>query len=105
MKWGSLLNLCAVTNIILVYSHIEYIVSQVSLYIVHLGIGMHMGTPWVEIIISKKRLFFQFRGVKNKFHHFYPLSGKNFGKISYWPPYGKNLSDAHDFAQSMLHAF
>jgi len=23
-------------------------------------------------IISNKRLFFQFRGIKNKFHHFWP---------------------------------
>ena len=28
-------------------------------------------------IISIKRLFFQFRKVKNKFHHFWPLPGKN----------------------------
>jgi len=31
-------------------------------------------------IIGKKRLFFQFRGVKNKFHHLWPPPGKIFGK-------------------------
>jgi len=41
--------------------------------------------------ISKKRLIFQFRGVKNKFHHFWPLPGKNFGKIPYWLPLEKIL--------------
>ena len=37
-------------------------------------------------IIGKKLLFFQFRGVKTKFHHFWPPTGKIFGKISYCPP-------------------
>jgi len=46
-------------------------------------------------IISKKGLFFQVRGVKNKFHHFWAPPGKNFGKIPYWPSHGKNPSDAH----------
>ena len=34
----------------------------------------------------QKRLFFQFRGVNTKFHHFWPHPGKNFGKIPYCPP-------------------
>ena len=42
-------------------------------------------------IISIKRLFFQFRKVKNKFHHFWPIPGKNFGKIPYWPPWKKSF--------------
>jgi len=42
-------------------------------------------------IISKKRLFFQFQGVRTKFHHFWPPPGKNFGKIPYWPPPEKIL--------------
>jgi len=37
-------------------------------------------------IISKKKLVFQFRGVKTKFHHFRPPHGKDFGKIPYCPP-------------------
>jgi len=45
--------------------------------------------------ISKKCLFFQFRRVKTKFHHFGPPPGKNFGKMPYWSPLGKNHSDAH----------
>ena len=36
-------------------------------------------------IIRKKRLFFQFRGVKTKFHHFWAPPGKVFGKIPHWP--------------------
>jgi len=46
-------------------------------------------------IIGKKRLFFQFRGIKNKFHHFWPSPGKIFGKIPYCPSPGKIPSDAH----------
>ena len=46
-------------------------------------------------IISKKRLFFQFRGVKNKFHHFWPLWKKVWENSLLLPP-GKNPSDAHD---------
>jgi len=42
-------------------------------------------------IIGKKRLFFQFRGVKTKFNHFWPPPGKNFGKIPYLPPLEKIL--------------
>jgi len=43
-------------------------------------------------IISKKRLFFQFRRVKTKFHSpLLPPPGKNFGKIPYWPPLEKIL--------------
>jgi len=45
-------------------------------------------------IISKKRLFFQFRGVKNKFHHFWPPLEKILGKSPTGPP-GRNPSDAH----------
>jgi len=41
--------------------------------------------------ISKKRLFFQFRGVKNKFYRFWLPPGKNFGKIPYWPPWKKSF--------------
>jgi len=42
-------------------------------------------------IISKNKLFFQFRGVKTKFHHFWP-PGKIFGKIPYWhPPWKKSF--------------
>jgi len=49
-------------------------------------------------IISKKRLFFQFRGVKNKFHHFWPPLEKNFGKIPYWTPLEKILPTPMDGA-------
>ena len=45
-------------------------------------------------IISKTRLFFQFRGVKTKFHHF--CLEKMLGKSPTAPPPGKNPSDAHD---------
>jgi len=41
-------------------------------------------------IISKKRLFFQFRGVKNKFHHFWP-PWKKFGENLLLPPLEKIL--------------
>jgi len=39
----------------------------------HWGHGCRKGGAWPPLgfeIISKKRLFFQFRGVKTKFHHF-----------------------------------
>jgi len=29
---------------------------------------------------------FEFRGVKNRFHHFWLCPGKHFGKIPCWPP-------------------
>ena len=45
-------------------------------------------------IISKKRLFFQFRGVKTKFHHFWPPLENILGKSPTGPPW-KNPSDAH----------
>jgi len=45
-------------------------------------------------IIMKKRLFFQFLRVKTKCHHFWHTPGKNFGKIPYCPPPGKNPSYA-----------
>ena len=41
----------------------------------------------------QKRLFFQFREVKSKFHHFWPPQEKTLGKS--WPPTGRNPSDAH----------
>ena len=41
--------------------------------------------------ISKKRLFFQFRGVKNKFHHFWPPPGKILGKSPTGSPLEKSL--------------
>ena len=42
-------------------------------------------------IISKKRLFFQFRGVKNKFHHFWPSPVNKNWENPYWPPLKKIL--------------
>ena len=42
-------------------------------------------------MISKKRLFLQFRGVKNKLHHFWPPTGNNFVKIPYCPPLEKSF--------------
>jgi len=45
-------------------------------------------------IISKKMLFFQFRGVKTKFHHFCPPLETIFGISPTGLP-GKNPSDAH----------
>jgi len=45
-------------------------------------------------IIGKKRLFFQFRGVKNKFHHFPPPWKKIWENPLLAAP-GKNPSDAH----------
>ena len=49
-------------------------------------------------IITKKWLFFQFRGVKNKFHHFWPLLEK-FWENLLLSPRGKNPSDAHGAGQ------
>ena len=58
------------------------------------GRGSH--APWILKLLAKKGCFFQFRGVKSKFHHFWQPPGKNIGKISYCsPPPGKNPSDAH----------
>jgi len=45
-------------------------------------------------VISKKRLFFQFRGVKTNFTTFGSLLENNLGKSPTTPP-GKNPSDAH----------
>jgi len=45
-------------------------------------------------IISKKKLFFQFRGVKTKFHHFLP-PWKKFWENPLLAPPGKNPSDVH----------
>ena len=42
-------------------------------------------------IISKKRLFFQFRGVKNKFHRFWPPPGKTFWENPLLAPLEKIL--------------
>jgi len=42
-------------------------------------------------IISKKRLFFQFRGVKNKFHHFCLPLEKILGKSPTPPPLEKTF--------------
>ena len=42
-------------------------------------------------IICKKRLFFQFRGVKNKFHHFWHPLEKILGKSPTAPPLEKIL--------------
>jgi len=65
-----------------------------------MGVGRGVqGGPYLPLdfeIISEKRLFVQFRGVKSKFHHFWPPPGKNFGKIPYWPTPAKNPSDAYD---------
>jgi len=49
--------------------------------------------PWI-FKISAKEVVFQFRGVKNKFHHFWPPLEK-FWKNSLVAPPGKNPSDAH----------
>jgi len=57
--------------------------------------GQGASAPLDFEIICKKRLFFQFRGVKNKFHRFWPPPGKNVGKIPYCPPPRKNPSDTH----------
>jgi len=57
--------------------------------------GRGSGGAWTSLdfeIISNKRLFLQFRGVKTKFHQFWLPPGKNFGKIPYCPPLGKNPS-------------
>jgi len=42
-------------------------------------------------IFSKKRLFFQFRGVKKQISPLLAPLEKNFGKIPYWPPLEKIL--------------
>jgi len=53
--------------------------------IVIVGMGVERGVagggqgPTLDFeIISKKRLFFQFRGVKSKFHHIWPPWKKSF---------------------------
>jgi len=63
-----------------------------------MGVGREAGgakAPLDFESISKNRLFFQFRRVKNKFHCFWPPPGKNFGKILYWSSPEKNPSEAH----------
>jgi len=58
-----------------------------------MGVGRGPGGPWSPLdfeIISKKRLFFQFRGIKTNSTTFgHPW--KNFGKIPFWPPLEKIL--------------
>ena len=53
--------------------------------------GMRGPCPPDFEIIGNKRLFLQLRGVKTKFHHFWPPPGKKFGKIPYCPPMEKIL--------------
>jgi len=48
-------------------------------------------TFWLLCCALKKTV----GGAKNEFHHFWFPPGKNFGKIPYFPPPGKNPSDAH----------
>ena len=52
--------------------------------------------PLDFVIISKKWLFFQFRGVKSKFHHFLPPGKKYYENPLLIPP-GKTPSDAHAY--------
>jgi len=57
-------------------------------------------------IISKKRLFFQFRGVKNKFHHIWPPLEKNLGKIPYCPPWKKSFRrPCHQLSQTETRSY
>ena len=63
-----------------------------------MGVGRGAGRPFHPLyfeIISKKRLFFHFRGVKTKFYHFWLPPEKKIWEIPYWLPLGKNPSDAH----------
>ena len=62
--------------------------------VVSMGVGWGGRGALDFEIISKNVCFFQFRGVKTKFHHFYPHLEKNLGK-SPTGPSGKNPSDAH----------
>jgi len=72
-------------------------IHRTSVFVVRLTHGRRMGRaggalpPLDFEINSKKILFFQFRGVKNKFHHFWHPPGKIFGKIPYWPRWKKSL--------------
>jgi len=52
-----------------------------------MGVG---GPNYNFEIISKKRLFFQFRGIKNKFHHIWPPWNKFWEYLLLAPP-GKIL--------------
>ena len=59
-----------------------------------MGVGRGTGGPWPLLdfeIISKKRLFFQFRGVKIKFHHFWPPLEKVWENPLLPPPLEKIL--------------
>ena len=56
-------------------------------------------------IISKKRLFFQFRGAKNKFHHFCPPLEKILGKFPTGPPLEKILPTPMGTALNTLLAY
>jgi len=53
--------------------------------------------------ISAKRLFAQFRVVKNKFHHFWPPTQEKLLEKSTSGPLGKNFSDAHAHKHAKLH--
>ena len=46
-------------------------------------------------IIGKKRCFFQLRGMKTKFQHFWPQPWKNFWEKPLLALPGKDPSDAH----------
>jgi len=48
------------------------------------GVGVALAPLDFEMI--SKSSFFQFRWVKNKFHHFWTPPGNNFGKVPYCPP-------------------
>ena len=52
--------------------------------------GQGASPPWILKLLQKK-LFFQFRWVKNKFHHFWPRPEKRFGKIPTAPPWKKTF--------------
>jgi len=50
-----------------------------------------LGVPLEFEIISKKRLFFQFRGVETKFHHFCPPRKKFWENPLLATPWKKSL--------------
>ena len=55
--------------------------------------------------ISAIRLFSQFRVVKNKFHHFWPLTQEKLLEKSTSGPHWKKLPDAHAHKHVKLHQF
>ena len=73
---------------------VAYVVSSVK--VVSVGVGRGGGatgpssTPgfWK---VRQQRLFFEFRGVKNKFHHFWPLPGNVLEKSPSGPPWKKSV--------------